>query len=165
VGLVCACDIVVAAKQAAFELGEVIFGLIPANVLPYMLSLRMPPQKARYLVMSSRRLSAAEARDVNLVDEVVPAAEAGGRVREICARLLRSSPRALAAAKEFTAELIGSTPAQGAALARGRLLSMMRDPATAEGVRAFQEGNVPSWFTRFRPEQPLSVSASRQAKE
>jgi enoyl-CoA hydratase/carnithine racemase len=165
VGLVCACDIVVAGDQAAFELGEVIFGLIPANVLPYMLSLRMPPQKARYLVMSSRRLSAAEALTVNLVDEVVPAADAGGRVREICARLLRSAPRALAAAKEFTAELIGLTPEEGAALARGRLVSMMRDPATVEGVTAFQEGNVPAWFTRFRPRQPLSIAASGQAKE
>jgi enoyl-CoA hydratase/carnithine racemase len=161
VGLVCACDIVVATEQATFELGEVIFGLVPANVLPYMLALRMPPQKARYLVMSSRKLHAAEALQVNLVDEVVNAAEAERRLREIFKRLLCSSPRALAAAKDFTAELIGTTPAEGGLLARRRLLELMHDPSTLEGVKAFQEGGVPAWFTRFRPEHPLTKGGAK----
>jgi enoyl-CoA hydratase/carnithine racemase len=165
VGLVCACDIVLAGERAAFELGEVIFGLIPANVLPYMLALRMPPQKARYLVMSSRRISASEALRLNLVDEVVPGGDAERRAREIFKRLLCSSPRALAAAKEFTTELIGTTPEEGGALARRRLLEMMRDPSTVEGVKAFQEGNLPAWFSRFRPERPLSLASAREEKE
>ena len=112
-----------AGEHATFELGEVIFGLIPANVLPYMLALRMSPQKARYLVMSSRRISASEALRLNLVDEVGrPVHDAERRVREIFKRLLCSSPRALAAAKEFTAELLGTTPEEGSALARQQAL-------------------------------------------
>jgi len=165
VGLACACDIVVAGEGASFELGEVIFGLIPANVLPYVLSLRMPLQKARYLVLSSRRIPAAEALRLNLVDEVVSEGDAEHRLREIFKRLLCSSPRALAAAKEFTAELIGKTPAQGAALARGRLLELMRDPSTLAGVRAFQEGELPGWFARFRPERPLASRPGAAEKE
>ncbi len=155
VGLACACDIVVESEEASFELGEVIFGLIPANVLPYVLSLRMPPQKARYLVLRSQRISAAEALRLNLADEMVPADEAENRLREIFKRLLCSSPRALAAAKQFTAELIGKTPDQGSELARGRLLELMRDSSTIDGVRAFQDGEIPGWFARFRPQRPL----------
>jgi len=165
VGLVCACDIVVAGERASFELGEVIFGLIPTNVLPYMLSLRMAPQKARYLVLSSRRITASEALRLNLVDEIVPDADGERRVREIFKRLLCSSPRALAAAKEFTAELIGTTPEEGGVLARRRLLEMMRDPSTMEGVRAFQEGHAPAWFSRFRPERPLILPRRSVKKE
>lgn len=165
VGLACACDIVVASEEASFELGEVIFGLIPANVLPYVLSLRMPPQKARYLVLSSRRISAAEALRLNLVDEVVSDGDAEHRLREIFKRLLCSSPRALAAAKELTAELIGKTPEQGGALARSRLLELMRDPSTVDGVRAFQEGEAPGWFARFRPQRSLTRSAGSAEKE
>jgi enoyl-CoA hydratase/carnithine racemase len=164
VGLVCACDIVVATEKATFELGEVIFGLIPANVLPYMLALRMPPQKARYLVMSSKKLHAAEALRLNIVDEVVTAADAERHVREIFKRLLCSSPQALAAAKEFTAELIGTTPEEGGLIARQRLLEMMSHPSTLDGVKAFQEGNVPSWFTRFRPAHPLTHSGASETK-
>jgi enoyl-CoA hydratase/carnithine racemase len=165
VGLACACDIVVARERASFELGEVIFGLIPANVLPYLLSLRMAPQKARYLVMSSRRLSASEALGLNLVDEVVPEMEVERRVREIFSRLLHSSPRALAAAKEFTADLIGKTPAEGSVLARRRLLEMMRDPVTVQGVRALQEGSLPAWFSRFKPQWPLTLPRGVENKE
>jgi methylglutaconyl-CoA hydratase/polyketide biosynthesis enoyl-CoA hydratase PksH len=139
----------------------VIFGLIPANVLPYVLSLRMPPQKARYLVLSSSRLAASEALRLNLADEVVPAAEMEKRLREIFKRLLCSSPGALAAAKDFTAELFDTTPEEGGILARRKLLEMMRDPATLEGVRAFQEGHMPAWFSRFKPGQPLSLAAGR----
>jgi enoyl-CoA hydratase/carnithine racemase len=158
VGLACACDIVVAGERSTFELGEVIFGLIPANVLPYMLAMRVPPQKARYLVMSSHRISATEALRLNLVDELIPGGGAERRVREIFKRLLCSSPRALSAAKEFTAELIGKSPAEGSVLARQRLLEMMHDPHTLEGVNAFQEGHMPAWFSRFRPSRPLAPS-------
>ncbi len=154
VGLVCACDIVLAGERASFELGEVIFGLIPANVLP-ILALRMAPQKARYLVMSSRRINASEALRLNLVDEIVPDADGERRVREVFKRLLCSSPRALAAAKEFTSELIGTTPEEGSVLARRRLLEMMHDPSTRDGVRTFQAGHAPAWFSRFRPARPL----------
>jgi len=165
VGLVCACDIVVAGERATFELGEVIFGLIPANVLPYMLAMRLTPQKVRYLVMSSRRISAPEALRLNLVDEVVTRAEAEHRVRDIFKRLLCSSPRALAAVKEFTEELLGMTPDEGSVLARRRLMEMIHDPPTLDGVQAFQEGHVPAWFSRFRPSRPLVLSAAREGKD
>jgi enoyl-CoA hydratase/carnithine racemase len=157
VGLACACDIVVATEAASFELGEVLFGLIPANVLPYLLALRVPPQKARYLVLSSMRITAAEALRLNLVDELLPSAQAAERrLREIFGRLLRSSPRALSQAKEFTAELIGRTPGQAAALARRRLLRLLRDPEALQGVKAFRDGDLPPWFSRFKPAGPLA---------
>ncbi len=158
VGLVCACDIVVATEAASFELGEVIFGLIPANVLPYLLALRVPPQKARYLVLSSMRITAPEALRLNLVDELLPSAElAERRLREIFGRLLRSSPRALSQAKDFTAQLIGRTPGQAAALARRRLLRLLRDPQALQGVKAFRDGDLPPWFSRFKPAGPMAL--------
>jgi enoyl-CoA hydratase/carnithine racemase len=164
VGLAVACDMVVAGDGATFELGEVIFGLIPANVLP-LLALRVGSQKARYLVVSSRRISASEALRLNLVDELVPGGDAERRVREIFKRLLCSSPRALAAAKQFTAELVGTTPEQGSVLARQKLVEMVHDPHTLEGVAAFQEGHMPAWFSRFRPSRPLALLRGAEERE
>ena len=161
VGLAVACDIIVATERASFELGEVIFGLIPANVLP-LLTLRVAPQKARALVLSSRRISAREALHLDLVDEVVPLRDAEGKVREILKRLLCSSPHALAAAKEFTAEVVLSTPREASARARQVLIELIHDPRTLDGVRAFQEGHTPSWFSRFRPSQPLVPGAAAE---
>lgn len=154
-GLVCACDIVLATEEAGFEMGEVLFGLLPANVLPYLLALRVPPQKSRYLVLSSPRITAADALRLNIVDEVVSPEGAEKRIRDIFKRLLRSSPRALADAKSFTAELIGKSPAEAGALGRRKLIEMLRDPDMLAGVAAFQEGGVPPWFSRFSPARPL----------
>lgn len=164
VGLAVACDIIVATERASFELGEVIFGLIPANVLP-LLTLRVAPHKARSLVLGSRRISAREALHLDLVDDVVPAADAEGRVREIFKRLLCSSPRALATAKEFTAAMIGLGPRESSALARRTLVEMIHDPHTLEGVKAFQEGHTPSWFSRFRPSRPLVPGAAAEKED
>ena len=161
VGLACVCDIVLATEGSGFELGEVLFGLIPANVLPYLLAVRVPPQKARYLVVSSQRITAAEALRLNLVDEIVTSSGAEKRVREILKRLLRSSPQALSDAKSFTFELIGKSPAEAAALGRRKLVDMLGDPATLAGVKAFQDGDVPPWFSRFAPQRPLVVEEKK----
>ena len=165
VGLACACDIVVATTGATFEMAEVLFGLIPANVLPYLLTLRMPPQKARYLVMSSKKVESEEALRLNMVDELVSDADLESRARELLKRLLRSSPRALAEAKAFTEQLLGKSPREGGALARQKLLELLRDQSVTAGVNAFREGGVPAWFARFRPSAPLAPGSGSERQE
>ncbi len=157
VGLVAACDIVLAEESAAFELSEVLFGLIPANVLPYLFSLRLSPQKTRYLILSSKRFLALEAAGIGLVDEAYPAGGLEKGVRSLLRRLLRSSPEALKSAKLFTQEIYGLSHDEIRARAESTLLEL----ATAEGVRsalkAFEGGELPPWFERFRPTRPLST--------
>ncbi len=165
VGLACACDIVLATEETTFEMAEVLFGLIPANVLPYLLALRVPAQKVRYLVMSSKKIAAEEAVRLNIVDELVHQDGMEARVRELLKRLLRSSPRALADAKAFTTELLDAPPREGGALARQKLLEMLRDQSVLGGIRAFQEGSVPSWFARFRPAAPLAPHGGSKRQE
>jgi len=164
-GLACACDIIVATTEATFEMAEVLFGLIPANVLPYLIALRVPAQKVRSLVMCSKKLGAEEARLLNLVDEVVPPADAEKKVREIFKRLLRSSPRALADVKAFTSELLGKEPREAGLHAREKLLDMLTDHAVGAGIKAYQEGSVPAWFARFRPQAPLALGCSSKEPE
>jgi enoyl-CoA hydratase/carnithine racemase len=53
VGLVAACDFVIATSQANFELSEVFFGLIPANVLPYLTAWRLSPARAKFYTLSA----------------------------------------------------------------------------------------------------------------
>ncbi len=156
-GLVCASDIVLAAEGAGFELGEVLFGLLPANVLPYLLAMRVSPQKVRYLVMSSQRITAAEAQRLNIVDEVLAPEILEKRVKQVLKRLLWSSPDALAEAKSFSAQLIGKPLEEAAQFGMKKLLEMLREPAMLAGLRAFQEGETPPWFSRFVPRNPLTL--------
>ena len=67
VGFVAACDIVLADQTAQFSLSELLFGLMPACVLPF-LTRRMGFQKAHYLTIMTQPISVQQAHSWGLVD-------------------------------------------------------------------------------------------------
>jgi methylglutaconyl-CoA hydratase len=155
IGLVGACDIVLASEQASFELSEVILGLIPANVMPFIYSLRLLPQTLKYLILSAKKVSAQEALRLNLADEVFPPERMATEVKAIISKLFRASPRALAHTKQFTRQLAGKTLEQSCVLARDQLLELINNPEVIQAIRAFNDGHTPSWFGKYRPKMPL----------
>lgn len=67
IGFVAACDIVLSEEKAVYSLSELLFGLMPACVLPFLVR-RMGYSKANYMTLSTQPLSAAQALDWGLVD-------------------------------------------------------------------------------------------------
>ncbi len=67
VGFVAACDIVIADRTADFSLSEMLFGLFPACVLPFLIR-RIGRQRAHYLTLSTQPLNAEQALAWGLVD-------------------------------------------------------------------------------------------------
>ncbi len=67
VGLVAASDLVISTPKSEFSLSELLWGLLPANVLPYLIR-RVGFQKAYRMSLTSQSVSAAEAHAMNLVD-------------------------------------------------------------------------------------------------
>lgn len=61
-GLVCACDVVVAADSALFGVTEVKVGLFPMMILPYLLR-SIPYKRMMELCLTGELITAAEARD------------------------------------------------------------------------------------------------------
>lgn len=150
-GLLAACDILVASEHSTFELSEVLLGIIPANVLPYLMSRRISPQKARYLVLTAARLNALEARNIGLLDEVHPADQLEKAVKALVKTLFRAAPHAVAQAKQFTARLYGETLDQASLMAQETLLEILQQPEVLAGVAAFNQGETPAWFGKFKP--------------
>lgn len=159
VGLVCASDIVVAADNAGAELSEVIFGLIPANVLPYLLQTRVSLSRTRYLILTAKRLGAEEARREGLFDEVFPAAKLEKGVKKICKQLFRSSPEALARTKAFTLKLFETSLRERPDAAERELLDILGRKEARDEIIKFQEGELPSWFSSFSPEDRLTIES------
>lgn len=147
VGLVSACDIVIAAPAATFMLAEVVVGMIPAVIAPFLLR-RITPARLGYMALSSRGIRGAEAREIGLVDEL---AEDGvdRAVHRQLQRLFRSSPRALAESKRSFAALTAEGLSAQATMAMDRLLAWLSDPEVVAGVRAFSQGEVPPWFKKY----------------
>lgn len=67
IGFVAACDIVVAKDSAKFGLSELLFGLFPACVLPFLIR-KVGYQKSHYLTLMTKSFSAEVAHSYGLVD-------------------------------------------------------------------------------------------------
>jgi enoyl-CoA hydratase/carnithine racemase len=154
-GLVVACDVIITSERSTFELSEVLLGLIPANVLPFLFFLRVPPQKARSLILTAKKLTAVEAKNLNLVDEVFSEEDLEKGAKSIIKNLFRAAPHAMAEAKHFTRDILLEDVGKACGMAKAKLMDLISRKEVIEAISAFNEGRVPSWFAKFKPKKPL----------
>jgi polyketide biosynthesis enoyl-CoA hydratase PksH len=102
VGFVAACDIVLADDTASFGLSELLFGLFPACVLPFLIR-KVGFQKAHYLILTTKPVSAEIAYNYGLVDSYEANTEALLRTHLI--RFSRLPKNAVAKYKRYMTEL------------------------------------------------------------
>lgn len=103
-GFVAACDLVLAEPSASFALPELLFGLFPACVLPF-LTRRVGFQRAHYLTLTTKRLPAETAAEWGLVDDCGP--DADELLRRHMLRLGRLSRAAVGRYKRYSAQMYG----------------------------------------------------------
>ncbi len=147
-GLVAACDIVLANTRATFMLPEVIIGMIPAIISPFLLR-RLTPAKLNYLTLSSRTIDGSEAQAIGIVDEVATEGMEVTLTRQL-QRLFRSSPAAIAQSKQYFAQLNADTFQQQTDLALHQLVAWLNQPDILDDIQTFTEGFSPPWFQKYR---------------
>jgi methylglutaconyl-CoA hydratase len=108
-GLATVCDIVVASEEAVFGYTEVKIGFIPAVVLTFLVR-RIGEGKARNLLLRGDIISAQQAKELGLVNEVVPPAKLSEEVHAIAESLCKnSSLLSMGLIKEMFANMDGKT--------------------------------------------------------
>ncbi|MBM3367177.1 MAG: enoyl-CoA hydratase/isomerase family protein [Betaproteobacteria bacterium] len=144
-GLVAACDLVIAAEEAEFCLPEVRIGLVPAMISPHIVR-AMGEQQARRYFLTGERLAAKEAHRIGFVHECVAAAELDARVGKLATQLAQAGPQALARSKKMLAKVGGTAITPKLALQTAAVLADVRAGNEArEGIRAFLEKRRPGW--------------------
>lgn len=145
-GLVAACDVVVAVDTANFCLSEVKLGLIPATISPYVIK-AMGEQAARRYFLTAERFDAKEAHRIGFVHEIVPAADLDTKVAGIAQALANNSPNAVREAKTLVREIAGA-PVTEALLedTASRIAGIRASLEGREGVASFLEKRRPSWL-------------------
>ncbi|MEF9884665.1 enoyl-CoA hydratase/isomerase family protein [Streptomyces sp. P9-A4] len=134
-----ACDLVIAAESARFIEVFVRRGLVPDGGGAYLLPRLIGPQRAKELLFFGDAVTAAEARELGLVNRVVPAEELPKTAREWAERLAQGPTRALALTKQLVnASLDTDRPTAFAAEATAQELNMTTRDAQ-EGVASFVE--------------------------
>ncbi len=145
-GLVAACDIVVASEAAGFCLSEVKLGLIPATISPYVIK-AMGEQAARRYFITAERFDAAEAQRIGVAHAVVAPEALDATVAGIVKALVNNSPHAVRQAKTLVREIVGQ-PVDDALLldTAGRIAAIRASTEGREGVASFLEKRKPTWI-------------------
>jgi 2-(1,2-epoxy-1,2-dihydrophenyl)acetyl-CoA isomerase len=99
--LACAADITLAAKSARFTTAYTRVGLSPDGAMSYFLPRMVGLKRATELILSCRVISAAEAREIGIVSEVLPDNQLMDQALAMATRLAERPTRALGAAKRL----------------------------------------------------------------
>ncbi|WP_405856456.1 enoyl-CoA hydratase-related protein [Streptomyces sp. NBC_00090] len=134
-----ACDLVLAADSARFIEVFVRRGLVPDGGGAYLLPRLIGPQRAKELMFFGDAVPAAEAKEMGLVNRVVPADDLAKTAREWAERLAQGPTRALALTKQLVnASLEVDRATAFAAEATAQEINMTTRDAQ-EGVASFVE--------------------------
>jgi polyketide biosynthesis enoyl-CoA hydratase PksH len=141
IGFLAASDVVIAASTAQFSLSELLFGLFPACVLPFLIR-RIGRQKAHYLTLMTHAFSAQQACELGLVD--VQSNDSSDLLRRHLLRLRRLSKAAIGRYKDYTARLDDFLVRTGPlAVAANR--EMFRDPEVQRSIQRYLDDGVFPW--------------------
>jgi cyclohexa-1,5-dienecarbonyl-CoA hydratase len=141
-------DLVIATPRARFAQPEIKLGVFPplaAAILPYILG----PKQALELVLTGETMSAERARDLGLVNWLVPENELHKKVEEIIKRVTEQSGPVLTMAKKAILGSLGLPLREGVRNSMKVFLNELADLEDAqEGVRALVEKRAPKWKNR-----------------
>jgi crotonobetainyl-CoA hydratase len=143
--MVLGCDLIVAAEQAQFGLPEARVGRLPLDGGLVELPRRLPRAFAMELLLTGKRINAAEAYRMGLINRVVPAASLDDAVDELLADILACAPLSLRATKQVVQRTGHLTAQEAQAVRLPALVQALGSKDAEEGVRAFQEKRAPVW--------------------
>ncbi len=143
--LVCMTDIALAAESAFFSMAYTAAGLAPDGSSTYFLPRIVGIRRARELMLTNRRLSAAEACELGIVERVVPDDDLMQEAENLASMLASGPTLAFGAVKKLliasqNAQLEDQLDAETSAI-----VAMAGTSDGREGVSAFREKRKPSF--------------------
>lgn len=143
-GLMSACDFVVAAEGTKIGYPETKRGLVAGLVMTF-LRRQLRERDIRELLFTGDLISAERARDIGLVNRVVPSGELENETQKIVAAVLQNAPTALASTKRLIEDLWSSSVKEDVETALRHHMKARESAEAKEGIAAFLEKRPPNW--------------------
>jgi enoyl-CoA hydratase/carnithine racemase len=145
-----ACDLAIAADHATFALPEPRSSIFASAGGMHRLPRQISHKRAMYLLLTGERISAAEALEWGLVNEVVPLEDLDMAVDRLVQKVLKNSPLAVRATKQCAQMGADLTLSQAIAKQDERgyypaIRTMVSSPDLMEGLTAFSQRRTPNW--------------------
>ncbi len=137
--LALACDIRIAADNAQLGQPEILLGIIPGAGGTQRLARLVGPAKAKELIFSGRFIAAAEAREIGLVDRVVPADQVYAEAVAWATQFVGGPAYAIRAAKEAVDRGLEVDLATGLEIERMLFASLFATEDRSVGMTSFVE--------------------------
>jgi cyclohexa-1,5-dienecarbonyl-CoA hydratase len=141
-------DLVIATPKARFAQPEIKLGVFPplaAAVLPYLLG----PKQALELVLTGETMSAERARELRLVNWLVPEEELQKKIDDVTAKVTAQSAPVLTMAKKAIMGSLGLPLRDGVRNSMKVFLNELAElEDSQEGLRALVEKRAPKWKNR-----------------
>lgn len=141
--LVAACDLVVASETARFVSAYTASGLTPDGSSTYFLPRLVGTRRAMELMLTNRRLDAAEALEWGIVNRIVPAAEALSAAMELARSLAGGATVAFGSVKRMLHESLSATLETQMESEARSIAAMSHTQDGEEGIKAFFEKRSP----------------------
>jgi methylglutaconyl-CoA hydratase len=143
-GVMSACDFVVTAEGTKIGYPETKRGLVAGLVMTF-LRRQLRERDIRELLFTGDLISAERAREIGLVNRVVPPNELENETQKIVDAVLQNAPAALANTKRLIEELWSSSVKDDVESALRHHMEARESAEAKEGIAAFLEKRAPNW--------------------
>lgn len=143
-GLIAACDVVVAGEKTKFCFSEVKLGIAPAVISGFVLR-KAVTGLAAPAMMSGRPFSARRALEMGLVHSIVEESTLEEKAEELARDFLIAGPEAVRATKTLIQEFLPTIPAEFRELSIRTIAERRVSAEGQEGLKSFLEKREPSW--------------------
>jgi crotonobetainyl-CoA hydratase len=143
-----ACDLIVASEDALFALPEPRVGLAALAGGIHRLPRQIGVKNAMGMLLTGRRVSAAEGHRLGFVNEVVPKGEALAGARRWAAEILECAPLSVRASKQAAYQGLEAGLREAMSSPYEELRRMLKSEDFVEGPKAFAEKRPPRWKGR-----------------
>ena len=145
VELAISCDFRIASADAVFTLPEISIGVIPASGACSRMSRIVGVERLKEMVMTGRKYTAAEAKEMGLVSRVVPGGELTAAAESLAADLMTGAPRAVGLAKHVINACLSTDLHTGRDIERLGQSWLAQSDDSWEGLSAFLEKRQPDF--------------------
>lgn len=144
-GLMCGCDLVIAAGDAQCGTPEINLGLFPYIIMATLIRSTSNPKALLEIMLTGDRISANKARELGFVNAVVARNELDTKIEEVTGKLNKKSPAILRLGRRAFYTMRDMEYEKALEYLSGMLALNMQAEDMIEGVMAFMQKREPQW--------------------